>query len=110
FVVVGTKVRAPQGVDAVVLAGHKHKVALLPAPKAIHWSTVEPHGFREHTAKNGATSDFYSNVSTETPTFGHWLGYDHIDYFEHSLADTTSILHATITPSEADAVQIPGLG
>ena len=33
-------------------------------------------------AANGATSEFYSNVSTEPKTFGHWLGYDRIDYFE----------------------------
>jgi hypothetical protein len=109
FVVVGRKVRAPDGIDAVILGGHKTKVSPL-ASKAIHWSTVEPHGFRAQTAKNGATSDFYSNVSTESPTFGRWLGYDHIDYFEHALADTTPILEATITPSEADAVQVPGLG
>lgn len=110
FVVVGAKVRAPDGIDQVVLAGRKVKVSARVETKAIHWSTVEPHGFRAQTAKNGATSDFYSNVSTDSPTFGHWLGYDHIDYFEHALPDTTPIVKAAITPSEADAVQVPGLG
>ena len=93
----------------MVLGRHKTTVTPL-APKAIHWSIVEPHGFRAQTAKNGATSDFYSNVSTESATFGRWLGYDHVDYFEHALPDSTTILRATITPSEADAVQVPGLG
>jgi hypothetical protein len=109
FVIVGSKVRAPDGIDTVVLGGRKMKASPV-APQAIHWSTVEPHGFRAHKATNGATSDFYSNVSTESSTFGRWLGYDHIDYFEHALPDTTAIVKATISPSDADAVQVPGLG
>ena len=110
FVAVGNKVRAPDGIDVVTLGGRRTKVTGTLATKAIHWSTVEPHGFRAQKAKNGATSEFYSNVSTEASSFGRWLGYDHIDYFEHALPDTTPILKATITPNDADAVQVPGLG
>jgi hypothetical protein len=48
---------------------------------AVRWSIVEPHGFRTQPAANGATSSFYSNVSTERGDFGRWLGYDRIEYF-----------------------------
>ena len=106
-------VLAPSGVDALKLAGRKvaaKELAHLDA-KSIRWSTVEPHGFRESTAKNGATSDFYSNVSTENKTFGKWLGYDAIDYFEHVFAEHGDpIITAQIKPSEPGAVQVPGLG
>ena len=84
-VVTGGKVRAPDGIAEVRLAGEKHKTAPLTA--RVRWSTVEPHGFRTSKAPNGATSDFYSNVSTEPKTFGRWLGYDHIDYFETVVRD-----------------------
>ena len=50
-------------------------------PIAVRWSIVEPHGFRTGAAANGATSRFYSNVSTERGDFGRWLGYDRIEYF-----------------------------
>src|SRR4051794_31417297 len=66
------RVLVPDGVDAVKLNGRRiatKQLAHLDA-KTIQWSTVEPHGFRSTTATNGATSDFYSNVSTETNTFG----------------------------------------
>ena len=53
---------------------------------AFEWRLVEPRGFRSAPAKNGATSEYYSNVSTEPTSFGKWLGYDHIEYFETSLA------------------------
>lgn len=81
----------------------------------VQWSTVEPHGFREGEAENGATSEFYSNVSTEPRDFGRWLGYDHIDYFERVIApwswrgDARRIA-AVVTSGEDDAVQVPGLG
>lgn len=49
----------------------------------IEWSLVEPRGFRTISpAANGATSEYYSNVSTEPASFGKWLGYDRIEYFE----------------------------
>ena len=106
-------VLAPAGVEVLKLGGRKipaRQLAPLDA-KAIRWSTVEPHGFRESTAKNGATSDFYSNVSTESKTFGRWLGYDQVDYFEHEFADRGEpIIAAEIKPSEPGAVQVPGLG
>src|SRR5262249_35869845 len=73
-------VLAPSGVSKLKLAGHGVAVEALPAVK-VHWFAVEPHGFRAQAARNGATSDFYSNVSTEPKSFGKWLGYDHIDYF-----------------------------
>jgi hypothetical protein len=106
-------VLAPAEVTKLKLAGRAvpaRELAALDA-KTIRWSTVEPHGFRASKAKHGATSEFYSNVSTEAKTFGRWLGYDAIDYFEHELADAGSaIITAAITPSDKDAVQVPGLG
>ncbi|HEX5063296.1 MAG TPA: hypothetical protein VFV99_28160, partial [Kofleriaceae bacterium] len=106
-------VLVPEGVTQLKLAGRKvgaKELAPLEA-KTITWSTVEPHGFRETKAQNGATSDFYSNVSTDAKTFGQWLGYDHIDYFEHVFAEHGDpIITAEITPSEAGAVQVPKLG
>jgi hypothetical protein len=112
-VVDGRKVLVPKGVEAIKLAGRKiagKQLAPLVA-KNVRWSTVEPHGFRDSTAKNGATSEFYSNVSTEAKSFGRWLGYDTIDYFEHVFVERGDpIIAAEINPSEAGAVQVPGLG
>ncbi|HEY5925794.1 MAG TPA: hypothetical protein VIV11_29105, partial [Kofleriaceae bacterium] len=106
-------VLVPKGVETLKLAGRivpARQLAPLEA-KAIAWSTVEPHGFRKTTAKFGATSDFYSNVSTEAKTFGRWLGYDAIDYFEHVFAEKAEpIITAEIKPHEPGAVQVPGLG
>lgn len=81
----------------------------------VQWSTVEPHGFREGEAENGATSAFYSNVSTEPRDFGRWLGYDHIDYFERVIAPWSDDadarrIAAEITSGEPGAVQIAGVG
>lgn len=106
-------VLVPTGVDALKLDGRAVPARDLAAlePKTIAWSTVEPHGFRTKIAANGATSEFYSNVSTEPKTFGHWLGYDHIDYFEHVFAEKgDAIIRAAIAPSESNAAQIAGLG
>jgi hypothetical protein len=107
-------VLAPAGVESLKLAGRKVSARELAPLEAasIRWSTVEPHGFRDTTpAANGATSDFYSNVSTESGTFGRWLGYDHIDYFEHVFAERGEpIITAEIKPHETGAVQVPGLG
>lgn len=105
-------VLVPPGVDTLVLGRRKvppRELTPLTA-RTITWSTVEPHGFRTSPAANGATSTFYSNVSTEKSTFGQWLGYDHIDYFEHALATHDAIIPAAIAPSDTDAVQVPGLG
>lgn len=78
----------------------------------VQWSTVEPHGFRERPATNGATSDFYSNVSTERATFGTWLGYDHIDYFERVVRPWSDalVIAADVTSGEPGAQQVAGLG
>jgi hypothetical protein len=106
-------VLVPPGVEALRLGGRMvpaRQLAPLDA-KTVRWSTVEPHGFRQGTAKNGATSEFYSNVSTEPATFGRWLGYDQIEYFEHVFAERgTPIIDATIAPSDRAAVQVSGLG
>lgn len=99
-------VRAPDGVDAVTLAGRASATEPL-GSAAIAWAVVEPHGFRTGRAPNGATSEFYANVSTEPRTFGHWLGYDHIDYFERALPATTARLPVAIRASEATS---DGLG
>jgi len=56
---------------------------------ALRWSTVEPHAWREagRSAPNGVTSRYHSNVSVEPGTFGKWLGYDEIRYFETVVAE-----------------------
>src|SRR5262249_43445159 len=70
-------VLAPDGVDRVTIGGRAQKTQKLEGAR-IQWSTVEPHGFREHPATNGATENFYTNVSTShDKTFGRWLGFDH---------------------------------
>jgi hypothetical protein len=106
-------VLVPDGVDRLVLGGRKVGArgrAPLDA-KSIRWITVEPHGFRKSKSANGATSTFYSNVSTESLTFGTWLGYDTVDYFEHVLFERgDAIIAAAIVPSDTGAVQVPGLG
>ncbi len=97
---------APEGVTDVHIDGKPVRLSPLVGAKQ-HWSTVEPHGFRAHPAANGATSDFYSNVSTEPKTFGKWLGYDHIDYFERALTIDQPIIPATVDTTD---MVLPGLG
>lgn len=103
-VIDGSRVLAPAGIERVRIAGRMRATAPLDA--TVHWFAVEPHGFRAAPAKNGATSDFYSNVSTEPASFGRWLGYDHIDYFERALSLTTPIIPASIDDDD----QLTGLG
>ena len=105
-VIRGRRAFAPDGVSKVRIAGRAVTVAPLVGAK-LHWSTVEPHGFRTSAATNGATSEFYSNVSTEPKTFGKWLGYDHIDYFERALQADAAIIPAMV---DTDDMQLPGLG
>ena len=81
----------------------------------VRWSIVEPHGFRVEDARNGATSAYYSNVSTERADFGAWLGYDHIDYYETPQDDWQAgegarRRAARVITAEPDAVQVEGLG
>jgi hypothetical protein len=105
-------VLVPPRVESLVLGRRKvpaRELAPLAAAK-VTWSTVEPHGFRTTTAPTGATSEFYSNVSTESATFGRWLGYDHVDYFEHALDRHDPIIAAVIAPSDPTELQVPGLG
>jgi len=78
-------VLAPEGVAKVSIGGHTMATESFGEAR-VQWSTVEPHGFRKQRATNGATSEFYSNVSTEPKTFGRWLAFDHIDYFERVVA------------------------
>jgi len=109
----GTRVvLAPASIASVQLGGSRIRTEPLDPTAKIQWSTVEPHGFRTTPAKNGVTSDFYSNVSVEPPSFGAWRGYDAIDYFEHVARpwSATAIIPATVAASEANATQVPGLG
>jgi hypothetical protein len=55
---------------------------------AVRWSTVEPHAWREagRPARNGVNARYHSNVSVEPGTFGKWLGYDELRYFETVVA------------------------
>ena len=89
----------PEGVSHVFIENKLVELSPLVGAK-LHWSTVEPHGFRAQPAANGATSDFYSNVSTEPKTFGRWLGYDHVDYFERRAANDEPIIAATVAPRD----------
>lgn len=100
-------VRAPQGLAEVALGGRATTAELLPAGATIRWSIIEPHGFRTTPAKNGATSEFYANVSTEPRAFGHWLGYDTVDYFERAIAPTAAEIGVVIRADEAPS---DGLG
>lgn len=104
-------VLAPESITSVRVAGTAYKTEPLVGAK-VQWSTVEPHGFRTSKAKNGVTSDFYSNVSVEDKSFGRWAGYDTIDYFEHVSMpwSATTLLPAKVVASEPGIQQIPGLG
>jgi hypothetical protein len=104
-------VLAPAGVTAVRIAGRR--IATQPLADArVQWSTVEPHGFRTQPAANGVTSDFYSNVSMEAASFGRWLGYDRIEYFEHVVHPwaAPAPIAAVVAVTEPKQPQAPGLG
>jgi len=115
-VVVGRRGRqpvvlAPEGVAQVQLGGARRQAERLDHAR-VQWSTVEPHGFRAQAARTGVTSSFYSNVSVEPKTFGTWLGFDHIDYFERVIAawGAPATIPAAVTAGEPNAQQLPGLG
>jgi hypothetical protein len=103
-------VLAPADVGKVTISGVAYKTE--PLAGSVQWSTVEPHGFRAKPAKNGVTSDFYSNVSVEPRSFGKWAGYDTVDYFEHVARPwgAPAVISATVTSSEPGATQVAGLG
>jgi hypothetical protein len=104
-------VLAPAGVDRVSIGGRTMATERL-GDVRVQWSTVEPHGFRGQKATNGVTSEFYSNVSTEPKTFGRWLAFDHIDYFERVVAPwgAPARIPAEVSSGEDGAQQLPGLG
>jgi hypothetical protein len=104
-------VLAPEGVLQVRLGGVRRATERLDQAR-VQWSTVEPHGFRATPARNGVTSSYYSNVSVEPKTFGRWLGFDRIDYFERVVAawGAPATIPATVTAGEPNAQQLPGLG
>ena len=108
-------VLAPAGIARVRLAGQAVAAeagGIELAGARVQWSTVEPHGFRTTRAQNGATSDYYSNVSTEGKAFGHWLGFDRIDYFERVGAPwgAPPRIAAAVSSGEDEAQPLPGLG
>jgi len=102
---------APAAIAHVVIRGRKLATEEL-AGARVQWSTVEPHGFRTRPAANGATSPFYSNVSMDPKTFGKWLGFDAIEYFERVVVPwgAEASIPAAVTSGEPDAQQVPGLG
>ncbi len=102
---------APPAIKHVVIKGKKLATTELTGAR-VRWSTVEPHGFRTKPAANGVTSEFYSNVSMEPKTFGRWMGFDAIEYFERVVQPwgPTLSIPATVTSGEANAQQVPGLG
>src|SRR6185369_1563362 len=104
-------VLAPAGITKVTLGGQTIATEALGEVR-VQWSTVEPHGFRTSKAQNGATSEFYSNVSTEPKTFGRWLGFDQIDYFERVVAPwgAQPRIAAAVSSGEDGAQALPGLG
>lgn len=115
-VVVGKRGRrrvvlAPPAVVKLRLAGAAVRSEPLSGVR-VQWSTVEPHGFRKNPAKNGITTQWYSNVSQESGSYGRWMGYDRIDYFERVVAPWSdhAIVRAAVTSGEPGAQQVPGLG
>lgn len=105
-------VLGPAGIAKAKLAGKTVRVEPWAHDVTLQWSIVEPHGFRTQPAANGATSSFYSNVSTEAKGFGTWLGYDRIEYFERVVHawGARPIVAAEVSISEQHAPQPSGLG
>ncbi|HEX4423728.1 MAG TPA: hypothetical protein VH165_37715 [Kofleriaceae bacterium] len=105
-------VLAPAEIKQVALGGQAIATEPLDDAARVQWSTVEPHGFRTEPAKNGVTSDFYSNVSTTPRSYGRWVGFDHIDYFERVIAawGAPAKIGAQVTSGEDGAQALPGLG
>jgi hypothetical protein len=86
-------------------------------PASVRWSLVEPHAWRpQHVpAGNGADTPFYSNVSMDRKSFGRWLGFATIAYFETVLDPWSSAPEArrraaTVSPSEPGSSLTRGLG
>ena len=111
-VVRGKHVLAPDGITRVKLGRTSRVTKPLPADARVQWSIIEPHGFRTKPAANGVTTDFYSNVSMASASFGKWLGYDTIEYFErvvHAWRDAKPI-RAVIATADPKTMQVPGVG
>jgi hypothetical protein len=110
-------VLVPDEVGSLELSGHMisaHQLEPL-AGAEVSWSAIEAHGFRTTPARNGAGSDFYSNVSTAPAAFGQWLGYDHIDYFERPIVGERPVISARVLDTAADVegadpAYLPDLG
>lgn len=85
-VVIADEALAPLVLGGRAVAATKRRTWAAAGEPRAEWSLVEPHGFRTTAAVNGATSNYYSNVSTEPSSFGKWLGYDRIEYFETPIA------------------------
>ncbi len=100
-------VLAPEGVERLVLAGRKVPRTEALTARSIRWVVIEPHGFRAEPAKNGATTSYYSNVSTDAKTFGRWLGYDEVGYFERPLSKTSMTIRPSIDSPDG---QVPRIG
>ncbi len=88
-----------------------------PEQTSARWSLVEPHAWREPNkrAPNGVTTRFHSNVSMEPATFGKWLGYDEVSYFETPLGvfqkgKGSRTRAATAKPSRKEDDLFGGLG
>jgi hypothetical protein len=73
------------------------------ANASIQWSAVEPHAWRERgkEAENGATTRWYSNVSQQRESFGTWLGYDRVTYFETVVAPWSARADGRRRPASA---------
>ena len=84
---------------------------------AVRWSRVEPHAWRQpgSVSRNGATSAHHTNVSQDPGSYGKWLGYDEIEYFETPLgpfsnAPSARRIPATARPTRPDEDLYGGLG
>jgi hypothetical protein len=84
---------------------------------SVQWAQVEPHAWRQKDvpASNGATTRYHSNVSTTATSFGKWLGYDAIRYFESPLGSwsakpATRIRPAVVKSKDPTAPDFGGLG
>ncbi|HEY3351673.1 MAG TPA: hypothetical protein VGQ83_00360 [Polyangia bacterium] len=99
---------ADDEVAPLVLAGRPVPVAIRRpfsalGAAAVRWSVVEPHAWREEgrPARNGVRARYHSNVSVEPATFGRWLGYDEITYFETIVAPWAEAASARVRPASA---------
>lgn len=83
---------------------------------AVRWSTIEPHAWAD-----AEKMVFHTNVSVDPRTWGKWIGYSPITYFETPLATPLAdadpaarIIPAAVIPSDPEVARRPaefeGLG